>query len=160
MNVAPSHFPGRRLIERRMTRFLREPPTVGKAAGVIVTSTVLIVAISAVAMRVFDHHEFPTFGVAIWWATQTVTTVGYGDPPVHRAIGRILGVIVMLEGVAFLAVVTAAITSTFVTRAERELGADRYDKQFLDVSERLDRIEALLARDHPDRTMPPSQPGA
>jgi voltage-gated potassium channel len=79
---------------------------------------------------------------------------------VHRAIGRILGVIVMLEGVAFLAVVTAAITSTFVTRAERELGADRYDKQFRDVSEQLDRIEALLARDHPDRTMPPSQPGA
>jgi voltage-gated potassium channel len=127
---------------------------------VIVTSTILIVVISAVAMRVFDHHEFPTFGVAIWWATQTVTTVGYGDTPVHKAIGRILGVVVMLEGVAFLAVVTAAITSTFVTRAERELGANHTDALLRDVGERLDRIEALLARDHPDRTMPPSQPGA
>jgi voltage-gated potassium channel len=148
------------LIERRMTRFLREPPTVGKAAGVIVTSTVLIVVISAVAMRIFDHHEFPTFGVAIWWATQTVTTVGYGDTPVHKAIGRILGVIVMLEGVAFLAVVTAAITSTFVTRAERELGADQSEKLLREMSVRLERIEAVLARDHPDRTMPPSEPGA
>jgi voltage-gated potassium channel len=139
-----------------MTRFLREPPSVGRAAGVIVTSTVVIVVISAVAMRLFDPQEFPTLGVAFWWATQTVTTIGYGDISVQRPIGRILGVVVMLEGVAFLAVVTAAITSTFVTRAERELGADQAEKLLREMNERLERIEALVARDHPDRTMPSS----
>jgi voltage-gated potassium channel len=143
-----------------MTRFLREPPTVGRAAGVIVTSTVVIVVISAFSMRVFDPHEFPTVGVAFWWATQTVTTVGYGDISVQRPIGRILGVIVMLEGVAFLAVVTAAITSTFVTRAERELNTGEREKQLAEITDRLARIEALLTQDHPDRTMPPPAPKA
>lgn len=156
--IAPGRHPGRRLISWRIERFLREPPTVRRAAGVIVTITTIVVVLSAVVMWIFDHEEFKTLGVSLWWAVQTASTVGYGDVTPHKTVGRLIATVVMLEGIAFLAVITAAITSTFVTRAQEELGAaGKADRAatLADIDRRLERIEALLARDHPDRTMPP-----
>ena len=46
----------------------------------------------------------------MWWAMQTVTTVGYGDVTPRHTSGRIVAVFVMLEGIAFLTIVIAAIT--------------------------------------------------
>ena len=66
-------------IERRMSRFLREPPSVRTAASVIVTATAMVVVVSGVLMRVLDHEEYSNVWVGMWWAMQTVTTVGYGD---------------------------------------------------------------------------------
>src|SRR5689334_12783876 len=108
-------------IERRMTKFLREPPSIRLAASVIVTATALVVVVGGVLIRVLDHSEYSSIWVGMWWAIQTVTTVGYGDVTPKHASGRLVGVIVMLEGIAFLAIITAAITSSFVARAEREL---------------------------------------
>jgi voltage-gated potassium channel len=74
----------------------------------------------------------------MWWALQTVTTVGYGDvAPAHTG-GRLVGALVMLEGTAFIAIVTAVITSTFVTRASRDFAAARTKDELSDV-ERIDR---------------------
>lgn len=144
------------LIERRMTRFLREPGSVWNAAGVIVTATVVIVVVSGVLMRVFDHREFPQIWLGMWWAIQTVTTVGYGDVTPKDVTGRIVAVIVMLEGIALVAIVTAAITSTFVKRAQAEsdraeaeqleLDKSEMNARFDDVAARLDRVETMLRR--------------
>jgi voltage-gated potassium channel len=92
----------------------------------------------------------------MWWAIQTVTTVGYGDVTPGRAAGRIVATVVMLWGVAFLAILFATITSTFVARAERErdeqqaateLGEHaRSEARFDALGARLDRIEAPLDR--------------
>jgi hypothetical protein len=46
-----------RLIERRLTRFLREPVSVRNAANVIVVATALVVVASGIAMRLLDHEE-------------------------------------------------------------------------------------------------------
>jgi voltage-gated potassium channel len=139
--------------ERRMTRFLREPPSIRMAASVIVTATTLVVVGGGALMRVLDHNEYSSIWVGMWWALQTVTTVGYGDVTPKDTIGRIIGAVVMLQGIAFLTILTAAITSTFVARAERErfgseapTDAGRADGRFDEVVERLDRIEAMLRR--------------
>jgi voltage-gated potassium channel len=65
-------------IDRRMERFLREPVSVRNAASVIVGTTFLLVVASGVAMRVLDHRAYSTIWLGMWWALQTVTTVGYG----------------------------------------------------------------------------------
>jgi voltage-gated potassium channel len=104
------------LIERRMSRFLREPPSVRTAASVIVVATAIVVVGGGVAMRLLDHDEYPNVWVGMWWALQTVTTVGYGDVTPRHTSGRIVGAFVMLEGIAFLTIIIAAITSTFVAR--------------------------------------------
>ena len=136
-----------------MTRFLHEPPSVRGATGVIVTATAVVVAGGGVAMRLLDHAEYSNVWVGMWWALQTVTTVGYGDVTPEHVSGRIVGSFVMLYGIAFLTITIAAITSTFVTRAERELAAElhaaeeedeRLERRFEDVSARLERVEQLL----------------
>ena len=144
------------LIERRMSKFLREPPSVRLAAGVIVTATAVVVIGAGVLIRVLDHTEYASIWVGMWWSLQTVTTVGYGDVTPHKAIGRLVGAFVMLEGIAFLAIVTAAITSSFVARAEREQDlADqddaeaafaRLEARFDQVDSRLDRLDSMMSQ--------------
>ncbi len=144
------------LIERRMSRFLREPPSVRTAAGVIVTATAVVVVAGGVAMRLLDHDEYPNVWVGMWWALQTVTTVGYGDVTPAHTSGRIVATFVMLEGIAFLTIIIAAITSTFVARAEAERDAaedadkaradERLQAGLDDLRARLDRVEAMLSR--------------
>jgi voltage-gated potassium channel Kch len=108
------------IVERRVAKFLQEPPTVRGATAVIVTFTGIVVVGTGALMTLIDNTEFPNIGIGMWWAVQTVTTVGYGDVAPKDPGGRILGAIVMLEGTAFIAIVTAVITSSFITRAERE----------------------------------------
>jgi voltage-gated potassium channel Kch len=137
-----------------MTRFLREPGSVRSAASVIVVATAVIVIASGVLMRVLDHREFPNLWLGIWWALQTVTTVGYGDVTPKDVPGRVVAAAVMLEGIALLAIVTAAITSTFVERAqaaraaqeagEEETREQQLDARFDDLAARLGRVEAML----------------
>ena len=113
------------VFERQMQRFLRKPVSVRGAASVIVTSTGLIVIASGFLMRVIDHKEYPNIFIGMWWAIQTVTTVGYGDVTPKAVAGRIVAAFVMLEAIALVAIVTAAITSTFVARATHLQDASR-----------------------------------
>jgi len=50
----------------------------------------------------------------IWWAIQTVTTVGYGDTEVTTDAGRILAICLMVTGIGMVAVLTAAAAERFV----------------------------------------------
>lgn len=139
-----------------MTRFLSEPVSVRAAVGVIVTATAVVVVGGGVAMRLLDNQEYSNPWVGMWWALQTVTTVGYGDVTPERAPGRIVAAFVMLYGIAFLTITIAAITSTFVARAEREHDLaeaeadhdeqERVDARFDDLSTRLQEVEQLLRR--------------
>lgn len=149
-------IPRPRLIERRLTRFMREPVSIRNAVSVIVGGTAAVMVGSALLMRTVDHREYSNTWRALWWAIQTVTTVGYGDVTPRHASGRLVGVVVMLWGVAFLAIMTAVITSTFVTCAARERfdldvhAADAADERIAvrldDLAMRLERVETLLSR--------------
>jgi voltage-gated potassium channel Kch len=146
--------PRANLVERRMSKFMREPPSIRSAASVIVTATASVVVIGGVLMRFLDHQEYPSVWLGMWWAIQTVTTVGYGDVTPHRVIGRLIATFVMLEGVAFVAIVTAVITSSFVARAAEERAADAEEAgeteeahlaaRFDELDRRLDGFETLL----------------
>jgi len=68
-----------------------------------------------------DAKAFPNTGLGVWWAIQTVTTVGYGDVVPEQTSGRVVAGILMLGGLSLLSVLTAAVTSVFVTRAQAEL---------------------------------------
>jgi voltage-gated potassium channel Kch len=146
-------------VERRMSKFLREPPSIRTAASVIVTATAVVVVGGGILIRVIDHTEYPNIWVGMWWAIQTVTTVGYGDVTPAKWSGRIVAAFVMLEGIAFIAIITAAVTSTFVVRAERERdmqeGAEdvaleeRIDARFDELSQRFDQLESMLGKADP-----------
>jgi voltage-gated potassium channel Kch len=137
-----------------MARFLRKPVSVRGAASVIVTTTGVVVIASGLLMRLLDHKEYPNVFIGMWWAIQTVTTVGYGDVTPKAVAGRIVAGFVMLEAIALVAIVTAAITSTFVARAshlqeasavkDEEKREAEIERRFDDLAERLERLETML----------------
>jgi voltage-gated potassium channel len=117
------------------------------AAIVIGTASVVITIGAGIAMTVADRRNFPSIGSGLWWAVQTVTTVGYGDHVPTTVAGRLVASFVMLFGIGFLTVVTAAITSTFVARSRietRPASETPAAEQLRQLNERLERIEAAL----------------
>ena len=134
-------------VERRIARFMHEPPSVRNAAGVIVAATAAVVVGGGILMRVLDHREYPDIWVWMWWALQTVTTVGYGDVTPEHVAGRLVAVAVMLQGIAFIAIVTAVITSTFVARAAREHEEELRQDELSDrelIEKRFDELDRKL----------------
>jgi voltage-gated potassium channel len=83
------------------------------------------------------------FADALWWAVVTVTTVGYGDKFPVTAAGRGVAVVLMLVAIGLIGVLTATVASFFV--------GEKADEEQAALDQRLDRIEAMLARALPPR---------
>ena len=140
---------GQNAFERKLSELLSEPASVRTAASAIVMATLLVVIGGGALVRLIDHEEYRNIWVGMWWSLQTVTTVGYGDVTPKRVEGRIVGALVMLQGIGFIAVITAAITSTFVARATRDVGrALAIDEQddMRRIETRLDELDRKLDR--------------
>ena len=109
-------------LERRLDRAVARATRPRGAAIVIATVSTLMTVGAGILMTVVDHENFPSVGSGLWWAVQTVTTVGYGDNVPTTLAGRLVAALVMFLGIGFLTVITATITSTFVSRSRREQG--------------------------------------
>ena len=118
------------------------------AVIVIATTTTAITVGSAFLMTIVDQESYPSVGSGLWWAVQTVTTVGYGDHTPVTDSGRLVAAFVMLVGIGFLTVITAAITSTFVSRTASlqapSNGEVTMAQQLSEIDARLARIEGAL----------------
>jgi voltage-gated potassium channel len=117
-----------------------KPLTARRAARIIASVTLSITIISGVLMHFTDEKTYPNVGDGLWWAIQTVTTVGYGDLVPRSTVGRLLASFVMLVGIGFLTVVTASITSEFIESARRRLQGPESET----LSAKLDQIGARL----------------
>jgi voltage-gated potassium channel len=130
---------------------LRESLTARRAAAIIAAVALLITVAGGVMARLLDRPEFPTIGKGLWFALQTVTTVGYGDITPRHTDGRIIAAVVMLTGIGFLAVITASVTASLIESSRRRFVESEGDlaRRVEEVSERLVSIEASLARPRP-----------
>lgn len=96
--------------------------------------------------------KITTFGDALWWATATITTMGYGDMYPVTPIGRLVATALMMSGIAVLGVVTASIASWLVQRVEdtAETVAEAVEEPVrAEVAELVSEI-ALLRREIPE----------
>ena len=145
-------------VERRLDRAVQRATTPRGAAVVIASASTAITIVAGILVTLVEHGTYPSIGTGLWWAAQTVTTVGYGDNVPTSLAGRLVAVLVMFVGIGFLTVVTAAITSTFVAQARRvdQTPSDvetaiveqlhQLDSRLARVDSRLERIEAALDR--------------
>jgi len=126
------------------------------AAYLIGSFWALAVVVFGVLERIADPKTFDSVWLGMWWALQTVTTVGYGDVVPHQASGKVIAAFLMLGGLSLIAVVTAAITSGFVARAQAQAVGDDPVTQKLDalgmelqaIRAELERIRLRLDPDH------------
>jgi voltage-gated potassium channel len=111
-------------------------------------STAGLGLLSGFVVTLVDRQDFPTFGTGVWWAIVTLGTVGYGDVVPHTAWGRVVGSVVIVVGVTFIAFLIATVTSYFVAAEEAEAAqAEQEDRsaQLAESAETLRRIEHRLA---------------
>jgi len=136
----------------------RRPLTARRAAGVISIVTVVLTVAGGILIRLADRDNISSLGDGLWWAVQTLTTVGYGDVVPGGTVGRVIATVVMLNGIAFLTVITAAVTATLVDQIRQGRQAspepDAPDSDLAtslqEISSRLEVIEASLAKRDPD----------
>jgi voltage-gated potassium channel len=134
---------------RAIHRFLDDPSSGRNVLIVIVVANLTTIVIGGLAVWIFDRAEFDELTEALWYSLQTVTTVGYGDVTPTETVGRFVGAVIMLLGIAFLSVTTAWITSTFLDarQAERRVASDAEEAaRWNNLEARLDALTAQLER--------------
>src|SRR5712692_9371772 len=82
----------------------------------IITASILVYY----AEHTVNRLQFHSVGDAIWWAIVTLTTVGYGDKVPVSPGGKAIAVFVMFGGVVLISILTATVSSIFVTRILKE----------------------------------------
>jgi Ion channel len=96
----------------------------------------------AVLIRLLDPHDFPTIGLALWWAVMTVTTVGYGDIVPTTTAGRFIASGLMIVGFASLSLLTGFVASMLVHRR----AATETQTAFMRIEQQLEEIERLVRK--------------
>lgn len=113
------------------------------AAYLIVAVWLVATIMFGVVEHLLDDQTFPTVWLGMWWALQTVTTVGYGDVVPQDSVARAIASFLLLGGLALLSVVTATITSGFVARAQRETRSDTEAELLAEIRELRARLDEL-----------------
>lgn len=101
--------------------------------------TLIAVLGGGAAFAHFENDQDLSAWDGVWWAITTVTTVGYGTPEVTTDGGRIIAICLMVTGVYFVAVLTAAAAERFVRSRREEEG--RIEERLDHIIARLDQIE-------------------
>jgi voltage-gated potassium channel Kch len=152
---------GARIVEQRLTTKGIRPRV---AASIIATLWVIAIVIFGIVQHLIDPDTFTTIWDGMWWGTQTVTTVGYGDIVPEDTVGQVIAAIMMIGGLSLFAVITGSITSAFVARAEaarHEEGEDRTVLKLEEIGAQLtelrEQLGALEARLPPSASGPPAE---
>jgi voltage-gated potassium channel len=110
----------------KLTLYMEEYTRLGEAlAGsrrkIVVFLSVVLMAILVLGtvMYVVEGAEngFTSIPVAMYWATVTMTTVGYGDITPHTHLGKAVASFMMLLGWGILAVPTGIVTAEMTRRS-------------------------------------------
>lgn len=103
----------------------------------LIISVVAILFLAALPMRHIEP-SFDSYADALWWAIDTMTTVGYGDLYPETTVGRLIASVLMLIGIGIIGLVTGTVASIF-TRSKDEL----LPKELLDVKRLIGSYPSL-----------------
>ena len=90
----------------------------------VVLTSIFVAYIAAVQITITERSvegsNIKNFADGLWWATTTVTTVGYGDRYPTTSEGRFLAVLLMIVGISLIGVITASVAAWFVKISNNE----------------------------------------
>ncbi|MBQ5939047.1 ion transporter [Massilia sp. AB1] len=119
----------------KLTLYIEEYTRLGEALAasrrkilVFLSVVLMLILILGTVMYVVEGPEngFTSIPLAMYWATVTMTTVGYGDIAPQTTLGRGIASFMMLLGWGILAVPTGIVTAEMTARRnDRRGGAER-----------------------------------
>jgi voltage-gated potassium channel len=86
---------------------------------------IILLVLTSCSMYIIEKDYNPAFSSipeTMWWATSTLTTVGYGDVVPVTALGKFLGSIIAILGIAMFAVPAGLISSSFTEYVQLKKG--------------------------------------
>jgi voltage-gated potassium channel len=99
------------------------------------------------AERHVDGSNIQGVGDGWWWAITTMATVGYGDTYPVSTQGRIVGMALMIMGVALLGTITASIASNFNATDSKDSSAGTSSvSEVDDLKKRVAELEGKLEK--------------
>jgi voltage-gated potassium channel len=132
------------IVRPRVERWY-ERLTLFRAVGTILVLAIILVSLAGFLARIVEPDTFTSLGLAYWWAVTTVTTVGYGDVVPEDPVGRVVGALLMLTGLALIPTLTSVIVSTLIAKRTSE---EREELKRIEAEQAavLARIEQRLER--------------
>ncbi|MGN1031176.1 MAG: potassium channel family protein [Butyricicoccaceae bacterium] len=124
---------------QRILRVLRRERDV--LCAVLIVGVAYIFA-SAIIMFSLEPSNFPTFFDAVYWATITLATVGYGDITPITELGRLVSMISSILGIAIIALPSGIITSGFVEEFQEDMRRreSEQDEELISLRNRLAQL--------------------
>jgi len=110
----------------------------GISAAVVLASGTAIYFIEST----HEDAQITNFIDAFWWATATVTTVGYGDVVPVTDAGRILGIGLMFVGISIIGVFISAFGAILIGSRLKKYDNVSHDVKKL-IIKRIAEIEKL-----------------
>ena len=124
----------------KLIRHSKSFQIIGKALALVkeelitaYTACFILIAFTATLMYYIERDAQPevfrNIGDGLWWCVVAFTTTGYGDIYPITGLGKLLGSIISLIGIAMIAIPTGIISSSFMNIVQtREKKSNEKDK--------------------------------
>lgn len=93
---------------------------VKRQLGAVLMITVIYITAAAMFIFQLEPELFDNFFEALYWATISITTIGYGDISPTTEIGRFVTMISSLVGVAVIALPSGIITAGYMEEIKKK----------------------------------------
>ncbi|MBP3891363.1 MAG: ion transporter [Solobacterium sp.] len=87
----------------------------------VVTMAVMYIFISALIIFNVEPDSFENFFEAVYWATISLTTVGYGDIYPVSMVGRIVAMVSSVFGIAIVALPAGIVTAGYMSEIQKRI---------------------------------------
>ncbi|AXV36940.1 MAG: hypothetical protein CIT01_01315 [Methanobacterium sp. BRmetb2] len=106
--------------------FVKFSEKTGLNYGITILTLIFLITSTGFLLAEKDvNPEVKSYEDSAWYTVTTMTTTGYGDIVPITLLGRILGVIMMITGVAFTGYATASVASALIHKFREEKDKDR-----------------------------------